>query len=101
MIRKTLVCSGMAVLVAGSSAGWAASLNEELVFLLTQHPRIKAAQRDALGAQEGVRGAIAGYYPQLSIDANYGDEYSDTPSRRLENARPSRLWRDTRGITLS
>ncbi|MEJ0070462.1 MAG: TolC family protein [Pseudomonadota bacterium] len=87
--------------MAGSSAGWAASLNDELVFLLTQHPRIKAAQRDALGAQEGVRGAIAGYYPQLSVDANYGDEYSDTPSLRLQASHPTRLWRDTRGITMS
>jgi adhesin transport system outer membrane protein len=91
----------MAVLLAGPGAGWAASLNEELVFLLTQHPRIKAAQRDTLGAEESQRGAVAGYYPQLSVDANYGEEYSDTPSLRLQGSRPTRLWRDTRGITMS
>jgi adhesin transport system outer membrane protein len=71
------------------------------VFLLTQHPRIKSAQRDALGAEESQRGAVAGYYPQLSVDANYGEEYSDTPSLRLQGSRPTRLWRDTRGITMS
>ena len=101
MKKTTLVFAGFTLVFAGAGTGWASSLNEELVFLLTQHPRIKSAQRDALGSQEGLRGALAGYYPQLSIDTNYGEEYSDTPSRRLENARPSRLWRDTRGITLS
>src|ERR1700722_4012923 len=101
MIRRTIVCSGIALLLAGAGSAWAASLNEELVFLLTQHPRIKSAQRDVLGADEGKRGALAGYYPQLSIDANYGDEYSDVPTRRIQNQAPSRLWRDTRGITMS
>jgi len=87
--------------MAGPGTGWAASLNEELVFLLTQHPRIKSAQRDVLGADQGLRGALAGYYPQFSVDANYGEEYSDTPARRIQNQQPSRLWRDTRGITMS
>lgn len=92
-------------LLIGGEACRAASLNEELVFLMTQHPRIKAAQRDILGSEAGVRGAVAGYYPQLSIDANYGPEYTDSPSRRL--ATPTGLlsastyYRDTRGITLS
>lgn len=101
MRKITLGCSAIVLLVAGAAGARAASLNEELVFLLTQHPRIKSAQRDALGADQSLRGALAGYYPQLSIDANYGDEYSDTPARRLTGDRPSRLWRDTRGITLS
>jgi adhesin transport system outer membrane protein len=101
-MRKTaLVCSAVAVVIAGAGSSSAASLNEELVFLLTQHPRIKSAQRDMLGADQGLRGALAGYYPQFSIDANYGEEYSDTPARRLQNQGPSRLWRDTRGITMS
>ncbi len=88
-------------LTLAAAPGWAASLNEELVFLLTQHPRIKSAQRDLMGSEEGVRGAVAGYYPQLSIDSNYGLEYSDTPARRLAGSQPSRLWRDTRGMTIS
>jgi adhesin transport system outer membrane protein len=87
--------------MAATSAGWAASLNDELVFLLTQHPRIKSAARDVLGADQGMRGAVAGYYPQVSVDVNYGEEYTDSPSRRLQNAHPSRLWRDTRGMTIS
>jgi adhesin transport system outer membrane protein len=87
--------------MAGSGSSWAASLNEELVFLLTQHPRIKAAQRDMLGADEGKRGAQAGYYPQLSVDANYGEEYSDLPTLRISGVKDTKLWRDTRGITLS
>ncbi|MBI3515339.1 MAG: TolC family outer membrane protein [Proteobacteria bacterium] len=84
-----------------ASPSWASSLNEELVFLLTQHPRIKSAQRDLLGSDEGMRGAVAGYYPQLSIDTNYGLEYTDSPSRRLAGSHPSRLWRDTRGMTIT
>ncbi len=91
----------VAALTLAAAPGWAASLNEELVFLLTQHPRIKSAQRDLMGSEEGVRGAVAGYYPQLSIDSNYGLEYSDTPARRLAGTRPSHLWRDTRGMTIS
>jgi len=91
----------MALLMAGSGSSWAASLNEELVFLLTQHPRIKSAQRDMQGADEGKRGALAGYYPQLSIDANYGEEYSDLPTLRISGVKDTKLWRDTRGITLS
>ena len=87
--------------MVGPSTGWAASLNEELVFLLTQHPRIKSAQRDMLGSDEGLRGAVAGYYPQLSIDSNYGEEYTDSPARRLAGQQPSRLWRDTRGLTVT
>src|SRR4051812_18617195 len=99
MITRTIACSVVVAALSAPFAGWAASLNDELVFLLTQHPRIKSAQRDVLGADQGVRGAVAGYYPQLSIDANYGEEYTDSPSRRLTNQRPSKLWRDTRGIT--
>jgi adhesin transport system outer membrane protein len=103
MITRTL--AGLTLVAAMSSApagfGWAASLNEELVFLLTQHPRIKSAQRDVLGADQGVRGAVAGYYPQLSVDTNYGLEYTDSPSRRTSGSQPSKLWRDTRGITAS
>jgi adhesin transport system outer membrane protein len=101
MIKKSIVCAATALLMAGSGSGWAASLNEELVFLLTQHPRIKAAQRDMLGADEGKRGAQAGYYPQLSVDANYGEEYSDLPTLRISGVKDTKLWRDTRGITLS
>src|SRR5215831_7785953 len=101
MIRTTIACSLAAAVVAVAIPGWASSLNEELVFLLTQHPRIKAAQRDLLGSDEGLRGAVAGYYPQLSIDSNYGEEYTDSPARRLSGQRPSRLWRDTRGITVT
>jgi outer membrane protein, adhesin transport system len=101
MIRTAVVCSLVLALGAAAGPAWAASLNEELVFLLTQHPRIKAAQRDMLGAEEGLRGAFSGYYPSLSIDTNYGEEYSDTPARRLAGARPSHLWRDTRGMSIS
>jgi adhesin transport system outer membrane protein len=101
MIKTTIVCSGIGLLLMGAGSCWAASLNEELVFLLTQHPRIKAAQRDALGTDEGMRGAVAAYYPQLSIDANYGNEYSDLPTLRTEGINHTNLWRDTRGITLS
>lgn len=101
MIKTTIVWSGIGLLLMAAGPCWAASLNEELVFLLTQHPRIKAAQRDALGTDEGMRGAVAAYYPQLSVDANYGDEYSDLPTLRTEGIKSTRLWRDTRGITLS
>ncbi len=101
MRPSSLVCSALAAVLLATGPGWAASLNEELVFLLTQHPRVKSAQRDVLGSAEGLRGAVAGYYPQLSIDANYGLEYTDSPARRQQGSRPSRLWRDTRGMTIS
>jgi adhesin transport system outer membrane protein len=101
MITRTIACSVVVAAVVSITPASAASLNDELVFLLTQHPRIKSAQRDVLGSEQGVRGAVAGYYPQLSIDANYGEEYTDSPSRRLQNQQPSRLWRDTRGMTIS
>ncbi len=100
MITRT-ACSVVVAAVALVAPASAASLNDELVFLLTQHPRIKSAQRDLLGSDQGVRGAVAGYYPQLSVDANYGEEYTDSPSRRLQGQQPSRLWRDTRGMTIS
>jgi len=100
-MRRIVACIALTAVAAAASPSWAASLNEELVFLLTQHPRIKAAQRDLLGSDEGVRGAVAGYYPQVSLDANYGLEYADTPARRTIGENPSRLWRDTRGLTIS
>ena len=101
MTTRIVACFVLAAVVIAAGPSWAASLNEELVFLLTQHPRIKSAQRDLLGSDEGVRAAVAGYYPQVSVDTNYGLEYSDTPSRRQIGQQPSHLWRDTRGLTIS
>ncbi|MBK8176732.1 MAG: TolC family outer membrane protein [Rhodospirillales bacterium] len=57
----------------------AQSLNGELEGLLVSHPEIRAGERSAQAADEGVRRAFSGYLPKLDIFGESGPQYIDSP----------------------
>ena len=60
----------------------AKSLEEELSFLVSQHPLIEAARKDLESADEGVNAAFADFLPDVSVIADSGYEFTNSPARR-------------------
>lgn len=102
-LRKVLLAGAAVAALAtvGGSPVRAASLEEELRDLIDNHPQIQAARKASASAKEGVRGALSGYYPKVSLSADAGPEYVDTPSRRKDNKEAYYTGRDTAGITVT
>jgi adhesin transport system outer membrane protein len=92
-----LVALGM----TGTSAAYAAVLEEELRDLVDNHPQLQAARKTSAAAKEGVKGALSGYFPKVSINGDVGPEYVDTPSRRKDNKEAYYTGRDTAGFTVT
>lgn len=81
LLACSLILSGLgtAVLCSGASAR---PLQSELQHLLTTHPRLQAAQKDVKSAEQNIRAARSGYFPNVSLSGDVGQEYVDSPSRR-------------------
>lgn len=78
------------------------SLTDELNNILASHPQIQAARKGIASAEEGVKGALAGYLPKVSLTGDYGVDYVDTPSRRTTNpGKPYQDTRETTGVTVT
>jgi adhesin transport system outer membrane protein len=71
---------GAAALVAvalASPDAWAADLESEIRSLVANHPQVRAAQEGVSAADQGIRSARSGYYPQVHLTANTGPEHWD------------------------
>jgi adhesin transport system outer membrane protein len=101
--KAVLACGIVAGILCTPFAGTsnAATLGEELQVLLTQHPRVKAAQNEVIGADAAVRGAFSGYLPSVSLDGDTGYERIDSPTRRSSRQGVSEMWRDSLGVTVT
>ena len=51
---------------------WAASLSDEVVYLLENHPRLNAARNNVSAADEGVKRAFGEYLPSLDLFTEIG-----------------------------
>lgn len=69
--------------------------------LIDNHPQIQAARKASASAKEGIRGAQSGYYPKVSLGADVGPEYVDSPGRRKDNKEAYYTGRDTAGLTVT
>ncbi len=102
-IKRVLLAGAafIALSSTGISGSGAAVLEEELRDLLDNHPQLQAARKTSAAAKEGVRGAMGGYYPKVSISGDAGPEFVDNPSRRKDNKEAYYTGRDTAGLTVT
>lgn len=63
-------------------ASVAATLEEELASLLSDNPRLLAANKAVAAARQGVNEVFGSYLPELIVRGNGGWEVTDSPTRR-------------------
>ena len=80
----------------------AASLGDEVVFLLESHPRLKAARNNVSASEESIKSAFGEYLPALDLSTDYGYENVDSPGlRAARNNRPLNGARESFSLTLT
>jgi adhesin transport system outer membrane protein len=94
------ICS-FGTVVAGGKTVCADSLEIELRQLIETHPKLTDARNSVSAANQGVKGALGGYYPKVALSSDYGLEYVDSPSRRKDNRESFMMPRETAGITVT
>ncbi|MFD2263558.1 TolC family outer membrane protein [Lacibacterium aquatile] len=99
--RNRLLLGAAAFFVATAGAQ-AASLQDELSYLLTAHPRVKAASNSVSGAQEQIRQAFAAYLPRVDTQLQAGwDQISSPGFRAARNGKAASEWGDTLSLTVT
>ena len=68
--------------IAGAVPAFAQTLEQELAGLLEEHPQIKAALKGIESARLEIDKSKAGYYPTVTVAADYGAEVIDNPAER-------------------
>lgn len=79
----------------------AATLDEEMRDLVTNHPQIQAKQKGVNSAEEGIRNARSGYLPTVKLNGDQGHEYIDSPDRRAIQSKPFMDKRNTSSLTVT
>ena len=72
--------------IAGPAPAFAQTLAEELAWLLREHPQIRAAIKGAESTRLEIEKSKAGYYPTVTVTADYGAEVIDNPAERALRA---------------
>lgn len=85
--------------LVGAGAAVAESFEEALMRMLVEHPRIQAAEQGLGASAEGIGQARAAFLPQVSLSADHGYEYIDSPDRRENPGDPSSLSRSKATLT--
>lgn len=93
--------TGLAAMALTLAPAKAATIEEELRLLVDSHPQLQATRKAIASAGEATKGALAGYYPKISITGDHGLEYVDTPTRRETNKEPYLRGRETAGLTVT
>jgi adhesin transport system outer membrane protein len=76
-------------------------LNDELVYIVTNHPQIRAGGKTVESRHEQIRQAKAGYYPSVDLNATTGPEYINSPDEYAENSKPSSRTKQTTTLTVT
>jgi len=92
--------------IASAALAWPAlapaqTLQQELKSLLSEHPRIKAAEAAASRDAEGVTSAFSGFLPKVALTGDYGREVIDTPTRSSIGLDTSELPRNKATLTVT
>lgn len=95
------LCTLAVVVVVTAGDATAQPFSTELVGLLTSNPRIKAAEKGAAAAQEGIKKSFGEYLPTLTADGDTGYESIDSPGRRGAEGAASGIVRDKATLTLT
>jgi len=98
--RGAISLLALFVFLGARSAG-AATLEDELSDILSNHPQIQAKTKAVKSATEGIRAARAGYYPTVRAGGDQGNEYIDSPDRRSVQGRPFNDQRQTANLTVT
>jgi adhesin transport system outer membrane protein len=99
-LKRWAMLGTIVAMFAAPVAG-AGTLEEEMHDLVTNHPQIQAKLKGINSADEGVRGARAGYLPSVRLNGDQGHEYVDNPDRRSIQGKPFLDKRNTTGITVT
>lgn len=99
-MRHAVSLALLAGLVSGGSpAALAQSFEDELQRVLSEHPRIRAAEQSLKATEEGVDEARAAFLPTVTFSGDTGYEYIDSPDRRETGGGPSSLPRTKGTLT--
>ncbi len=86
-LKRLTICLTLSAVCFGAPLSVAANPIEiELTGLLTEHPQIKAAEKSLQSSRQGVKSAIADFYPTVSVNSDAGYEHINSPSSRSDNA---------------
>ncbi len=69
--------AALAAVAFSPSCGRAADLESEIRSLVASHPQVRAAKEGVDAADQGIRAARSGYFPQVHLTANVGPEHWD------------------------
>ncbi len=104
-LKRLTICLTLSAACIGAPLSVAANPIEiELTGLLTEHPQIKAAEKSLQSSRQGVKSAIADFYPTVSVNSDAGYEHIDSPSARSDNApegTPYGRTRNTASLTVT
>ena len=87
------------VVCGGAQAVAAQSFEDELERVLSQHPRLRAAEQSLRASEEGIDAARAAFLPTVTFSGDAGYEYVDSPDRRETQGEPSSLPRQKGTLT--
>ncbi len=82
--QEIIIFAAVTAFLTATSAGDAdaASLREELMDLVTEHPLIRSGAAQVGSTEQGVRATLSPFLPNLSVRGEIGREKVDTPSFR-------------------
>lgn len=99
LARNLLIAIATILPFVGGGVAGAQSFEDALMRMLVEHPRIRAAEQGLSAVDEGIRQARAAFLPQVSLSADHGYEYIDSPDRREDPGEPSGLSRTKGTLT--
>ena len=91
----------VAAILALPATTYAQTLQQELKSLLSEHPRIRAAEAVSKREAEGVTSAFSGFLPKVALTGDYGREEIDNPTRRNTGLGTSELNRNKATLTVA
>ncbi len=105
MRTRYLLSTCMGALMACTLAGksQAASLENELSAMLTEHPQLKSAQKTTMGAEKDIDVQESANLPTVSFNSDYGYEWITTPTERAnsDGKNDSSMARQVAGLTVT
>ncbi len=101
-LSKLKYWAAVTTILAGCwTPAMAGTLEEEMRDLVANHPQIQAKMKGVNSADEGIRGARAGYLPTVKLTGDQGHEYIDSPDRRGIQGKAFLDKRNTSGLTVT
>lgn len=80
-LRYGALATVAAFALTGADAS-AQSIEDEVAYLLRNHPQLKGLRNQVEASEEGINRAFSGYLPTVEFSGDYGYESTDSPARR-------------------